>query len=136
MDAVFQKLLSGHQIFDGRTDRTHASTDGRTGVTLNAPPPFFEWRGHKKLWKNCYNNTSTCQHIKVLSRYLVVPLSFTSHMCHTFSVGTVLCSFEYAVKRVQTIRANSVILILKLNLTSLRNIYIKVVFVEHHTHSL
>ena len=22
-------------------------TDGRTGVTLNAPPPFFEWRGHK-----------------------------------------------------------------------------------------
>jgi len=20
----------------------------RTGVTLNAPPPFFEWRGHKK----------------------------------------------------------------------------------------
>jgi len=25
--------------------RTHA----RTGVTLNAPPPFFEWRGHKKL---------------------------------------------------------------------------------------
>ena len=36
--AVFQKLLSG------RTDgRMHA----RTGVTLNAPPPFFEWRGHK-----------------------------------------------------------------------------------------
>jgi len=25
--------------------------DGRTGVTLNAPPPFFEWRGHYKLWK-------------------------------------------------------------------------------------
>jgi len=23
--------------------RTHA----RTGVTLNAPPPFFEWRDHK-----------------------------------------------------------------------------------------
>jgi len=27
-------------------------TDGRThawiGVTLNAPPPFFEWRGHNK----------------------------------------------------------------------------------------
>jgi len=32
-------------ITDGRTDRrTHA----RTGVTLNAPLPFFEWRGHKK----------------------------------------------------------------------------------------
>ena len=42
IDAVFQKLLSGHQILitDGRTDE-------RTGVTLNAPPPFFEWRGHK-----------------------------------------------------------------------------------------
>jgi len=24
-------------------------TDGRTGVTLNAPPPFFEWWGHNKL---------------------------------------------------------------------------------------
>jgi len=47
IDAVFQKLLSGHQILitDGRTDsQTHA----QTGVTLNAPPPFFEWRGHKK----------------------------------------------------------------------------------------
>ena len=44
IDAVFQKLLSGHQILitDGRT---HA----RTGVTLNAPPPFFEWRGHKNV---------------------------------------------------------------------------------------
>ena len=25
--------------------RTHA----RTRVTLNAPPPFFKWRGHNKL---------------------------------------------------------------------------------------
>jgi len=25
--------------------RTHA----QTGVTLNAPPPFFEWLGHKKV---------------------------------------------------------------------------------------
>jgi len=24
-------------------------TDGRTGVTLNAPPPFFERRGHKNI---------------------------------------------------------------------------------------
>jgi len=41
------QLLSGHHILitDGWTDgRTHA----RTGVTLNAPPPFFECRGHKK----------------------------------------------------------------------------------------
>jgi len=30
--------LSGHQIL---------ITDGGTGVTLNAPPPFFEWRGYK-----------------------------------------------------------------------------------------
>jgi len=45
IDAVFQKLLSGHQILlmDGRT---HAWT----GVTLNAPPPFFEWRGHKNIY--------------------------------------------------------------------------------------
>jgi len=35
IDAVFQQLLSGHQISDGRTNgRTHA----RTGFTLNAPP--------------------------------------------------------------------------------------------------
>jgi len=27
-------------------------TDGRTGVTLNAPPPFFEWWGHKKHKKH------------------------------------------------------------------------------------
>jgi len=46
IDAVFQKLLSGHHILitDGRTD---AGTHGQTEVTLNAPPPFFEWRGHK-----------------------------------------------------------------------------------------
>ena len=43
IDAVFQKLLSGHQILKADA-RTHA----RTGVTLNAPPPFFEWGGHKK----------------------------------------------------------------------------------------
>ena len=48
IDAVFQKLLSGHQILitagwpDGRTHE-------RTGVTLNAPPPFFEWPGHKNV---------------------------------------------------------------------------------------
>ena len=35
--------MSGHQILI-TNGRTHA----RTGVTLNAPPPFFEWRGHKK----------------------------------------------------------------------------------------
>jgi len=29
--------------------RTHARTHAQTGVTLNAPPPFFEWRGHKNL---------------------------------------------------------------------------------------
>jgi len=47
IDAVFQKLLSGHHILitDGRT---HGRTHRQTGVTLNAPSPFFEWRGHKK----------------------------------------------------------------------------------------
>ena len=52
IDAVFQRLLSGHQILitDGWTDaRTDGRTQAGTGVTLNAPPPFFEWRGHKKL---------------------------------------------------------------------------------------
>ena len=38
------KLMNGHQISDGRTDGTHA----RTGVTRNAPPPFFEMRGHNR----------------------------------------------------------------------------------------
>ena len=50
MNQIFQKLLSGHQILitDGRPDgRPHARTHARTGVTLNDPPPFFEWRGHK-----------------------------------------------------------------------------------------
>ena len=53
IDAVFQKLLSGHQILmtDGRT---HGRTNARTGVTLNAPPPFFEWRGHKKDVRNYF----------------------------------------------------------------------------------
>ena len=32
-------------ITDARTEE--ARTDARTGVTLYAPPPFFEWRGHK-----------------------------------------------------------------------------------------
>jgi len=30
---------------------TDGRTDAQTGVTLNAPPPFFEWRGHKKSYK-------------------------------------------------------------------------------------
>ena len=44
INAVFQKLLCRHQILimDGRTD-------GRTGVTLNAPPPFFNGGGIKKI---------------------------------------------------------------------------------------
>jgi len=41
IDAVFRKILSGHQLLitDGRTDRGN----------INAPPPFFEWRGHKNI---------------------------------------------------------------------------------------
>ena len=37
------KVIERTPIFDD--GRMHA----RTGVTLNAPPPFFEWRGHKNL---------------------------------------------------------------------------------------
>ena len=48
INAVFQKLLSGHKILI-TDERTHERTHARTGVTLNAPPPFFEWRGHKKI---------------------------------------------------------------------------------------
>ena len=42
------KVIERTPSFDnGLTDaRTNARTNARTGVTLNAPPPFFEWRGH------------------------------------------------------------------------------------------
>jgi len=57
IDAVFQKLLSGHQILitDGRS---HA----QTVVKLNAPPPFFKWRGDK--------NVQTAHTIGVSERHL------------------------------------------------------------------
>jgi len=40
--------MSGHQILitEGRTD---GRTDAQTGVTPNAPLPFFKWRGIKTL---------------------------------------------------------------------------------------
>jgi len=43
------KVIERTPNFDnGRTDgQTHA----RAGVTLNAPPQFFEWRGHKNVLK-------------------------------------------------------------------------------------
>ena len=50
-------------FYNGRTDaRTDERTDARTGVTLNAPPPFFEWRGHK----NAFNY----QNLQILSEIL------------------------------------------------------------------
>ena len=71
IDAVFQKLMSGHQILitDGRTHgRTDGRTHARTGVTLNAPPPFFEWRGHKKTFMCliCYKHGNTITLISTL----------------------------------------------------------------------
>jgi len=36
---------------NGQTD---GRTNARTGVTLNAPPPFFEWWGHNKLKTHCF----------------------------------------------------------------------------------
>jgi len=40
------KVIERTPNFDnGQTD---SHKDAQTGVTLNAPPPFFEWRGHKK----------------------------------------------------------------------------------------
>jgi len=32
--------------------KTDGRTHARTGVTLNALPPFFEWRGHKNKFHN------------------------------------------------------------------------------------
>jgi len=68
INAVFQKLLSGHHslITDGRT---HGRTNARTGVTLNAPPPFFEWRGHKK-----HNNVYQSDRRHCLSQWHMVGL--------------------------------------------------------------
>jgi len=46
------KVIERTPNFDN--GRTHGRTGGRTGVTLNAPPPFFEWRGHKNdFLKKC-----------------------------------------------------------------------------------
>jgi len=61
IDAVFQKLLCRHQISDGRTD-------ARTGVTLNAPPPFFEWRGHNYKYNTCS--------VYMWELYLIIYLAF------------------------------------------------------------
>jgi len=78
------KVIERTPNFDnGRTDGlTHA----RTGVTLSAPPQFFEWRGHNKIQRlihhqsehvytydmkrkqayyyvrHCISSTETCTH--------------------------------------------------------------------------
>ena len=56
---------------DGRTNgRTNARTHARTGVTLNAPPPFFEWRGHKHQNKsNLTPNSKRSADTKALFLY-------------------------------------------------------------------
>jgi len=41
---TFVRYFGTQQVPIGMPGRTHA----RTGVTLNEPPPFFEWRGHNK----------------------------------------------------------------------------------------
>ena len=67
IDAVCQKLLSGHQILitDGRTD-------ARTGVTLNAPPPFFEWRGHKNHGNAVRRSASFYCYVRCLKLFIIV----------------------------------------------------------------
>ena len=37
-------------------------TDARTGVTPNAPPPFFEWRGHKNTEKQPISSAHSPRH--------------------------------------------------------------------------
>jgi len=52
------KVIERTPNFDnGRTQvRTHGQTHARTGVTLIAPPPFFEWRGHKIRFRTTFVN--------------------------------------------------------------------------------
>jgi len=60
------KVIERTPNFDnGRTDaRTNAQKNARTntltGVTLNAPPPFFEWRGHKNHSRKIILQLSAC----------------------------------------------------------------------------
>jgi len=42
------KVIERTPNFDN--GRTHGRMHAQTGVTINAPPPFFEWRRHKKYW--------------------------------------------------------------------------------------
>jgi len=55
-------------FYNGRTD---ARTDSQTGVTLNAPPPFFEWRGHK-------NNNSMSHKLNPVKGVKVIELKALS----------------------------------------------------------
>jgi len=65
------KVIERTPNFDnGRTDRrTDGRTHARTGVTLNGPPPFFEWRGHKNNLKSP-PKLYDCSVFKVGSGYL------------------------------------------------------------------
>jgi len=50
------KVIERTTYFDN--GRTHGQTHAQTGVTLNAPPPFFEWRGHKNTIDIKYSNNN------------------------------------------------------------------------------
>jgi len=56
-------------------ERTDAHPHARTGVTLNAPPPFFEGRGHNYYvatcltYCGCYNESAViAKHFEVLAK--------------------------------------------------------------------
>ena len=85
IDAVFQKLLSGRQILitDGRT---HA----RTGVTLNAPPPFFQWRGHKNYIVAQHNLvfSQSKYHKSICRKHQLLKVCFVSHLLHQLDLAS------------------------------------------------
>ena len=69
---TFVGYISTQQVPIGLPGQTHT----RTRVTLNAPPPFFEWRGHKKnvcrrmlgVWTDGETNrfkTASCDNVNL-----------------------------------------------------------------------
>ena len=55
----------------------HSSNGG--GITLNAPPPFFEWRGHKKVKNNYVQCMSKKVAIKFKPRAATTDTTFTRY---------------------------------------------------------
>ena len=48
--------------------RRYVRTHAQTGVTLNAPPPYFEWRGHKNVLLGGTEHKSCATHHSLAGR--------------------------------------------------------------------